>query len=101
MDYWPDIYQVIPTEDYKVYLYFDDGTIRLYDARELLNTGRFRQLLEDDLFMEGCTVINNTLAWTLDGSYSEETCLDLDPLVLYDSCPIVDEPHWLFVNYEH
>jgi hypothetical protein len=35
MDYYPEVYQAIPTKDYKVYIYFDDGTIRLFDASEL------------------------------------------------------------------
>ncbi|MDR2167830.1 MAG: DUF2442 domain-containing protein [Clostridiales bacterium] len=100
MGYWPEVLQVIPTEDYKVYIYFDDGTIRLYDASELVKFGVFRQLTENGLFMKGATVLNSTLAWTLDGSYNPETCLDLCPDTLYAECPIVDEPGWLFKNYE-
>ena len=96
MEYYPEILQVIPTYDYKVYIYFDDGTIRLYDASELIKQGVFRQLQHDDLFVETCTVINNTLAWTPDKSYSPWTCLDLDPTNLYNSCPIVEEPSGLF-----
>ncbi|MCL1845832.1 MAG: DUF2442 domain-containing protein [Defluviitaleaceae bacterium] len=96
MDYWPDVLQVIPTADYKVYIYFDDGTIRLFDASESLTKGVFRQLTEGNLFTETCTVINNTLAWTPDKTYSESTCLDLDPISLYENCPIVDEPLELF-----
>jgi len=101
MEYWAEVLQAIPTEDYQVYIYFDDGTIRLFDARKLLTEGRFSELLEGNLFVDACTVLNSTLAWTLDGSYSEETCLDLDPYELYENCPVVDEPHWLFPNYEH
>ena len=92
MDYYPDVLQVLPTNDYKVYIYFDDGTIRLYDAAALLSQGVFTQLKEKNRFIDTCTVINNTLAWTPDGSYNEATCLDLDALVLYETCPIVDEP---------
>ena len=98
MDYWPEVIQVIPTREYKVYIYFDDGTIRLFDASELITKGVFRQLQYDNLFIETCTVINNTLAWTPDKSYSETTCLDLDPINLYQNCSIVDEPKELF-NY--
>jgi hypothetical protein len=96
LDYWPDVIQVIPTADYKVYIYFDDGTIRLYDASKLLIQEAFSQLKEKNNFIATCTVINNTLAWTPDNSYSEETCLDLDPISLYETCPIVDEPMELF-----
>lgn len=97
MDYWPDIVQVIPTEDYEIYLYFDDGTIRLFDASNIFEwEGQFKLLKDKKIFMETCTVINNTLAWTLDRTYSEETCLDVDPLLLYNTCPIVEEPMHLF-----
>ena len=97
MDYWPEVIQVIPTKDYKVYIYFDDGTIRLYDASKLVAQGIFRQLRQDNLFIETCTVLNHTLAWTLDNSYNEETCLDIDAINLYENCPIVDEPMEFFV----
>ncbi len=100
MEYYPEILQAIPAKDYKVYLYFDDGTIRLYDASELVTEGIFRQLTENNGkgFFEACTVLNGTLAWTPDLSYNEATCLDLDPTVLYETCPVVDEPVELFVN---
>ena len=65
MDYWPDVIQVIPTPDYKVYIYFDDGTIRLYDAVELVDKGVFKPLKDIKVFMETCTVLSHTLAWTL------------------------------------
>ena len=97
MDYWPEVIQVIPTPEYKVYVYFDDGTIRLYDASKLITQGVFKQLQQDDLFMEACTVLNHTLAWTLDKSYDESTCLDIDPYSLY-GCPVVDEPIELFLS---
>ena len=98
MDYWPEVIQVIPTPEYKVYLYFDDGTIRLYDASELIKKGVFKQLQNDNLFITTCTVLNGTLAWTPDKSYSEETCLDLDPHSLYSNCIAVDEPIELFAS---
>jgi len=96
MNYWPEILQVIPTDDYKVYLYFNDGHIRLFDASELVQKGIFRQLQADNMFVKACTVINHTLAWTPDGSYRDDTCLDLDPIELYKTCPIVEEPLHLF-----
>ena len=96
-NYFPEAIQVIPTKDYKVYIYFDDGRIKLFDASELVTNGVFRVLQDKDLFISSCTVLNGTLAWDLTGNFSEEDCLDLDPLQLYDSCPEVEEPTWLFV----
>lgn len=41
--------------------------------------------LEDiDFYKNNCTVLNHTLAWTLDGKYDSSNCLDLDPYVLYN-----------------
>ena len=96
MDYFPEILQVIPTDDYKVYLYFDDGTIRLYDAKELVNEGVFTAIKDIKVFKETCTVLNNTLAWDIEGTFDEYNCLDLDPIELYNTCPKVDEPEELF-----
>ncbi|MCL2164747.1 MAG: DUF2442 domain-containing protein [Oscillospiraceae bacterium] len=98
MDYWPEVVQVIPVDSYKVYIYFDDGTIRLYDASKLVTQVVFKILLQDNLFMETCTVLNHTLAWTPDKSYSEEICLDLDPINLYENCTVVDEPIEIFAS---
>jgi len=97
MDYSPQVLQVIPTQDCKVYIYFDDGTIRLYDAFELITKGAFKQLQIDNLFLATCTVLNDALAWTPDKSYSSETCFDLDPHVLYNSSKIIEEPLQLFI----
>lgn len=93
--YFPEIDQVIPTRDFKVYLYFDDGSIKLFDAREIIKKGIFRKLQDIDLFMNACTVLNGTLAWDLEGNYDETKCLDLDPIVLYKTCPDVEEPEWV------
>ena len=98
MDYWPEVIQVIPTNDYMVYIYFDDGTIKLFDASKLVTQGIFERLQQGNLFVEACTVLNHTLAWTLDKSYNEQTCIDLDPHSLYMNCPIVDEPTELFAS---
>lgn len=95
-DYFPEVVQVIPTEEYKVYIYFDDGRIKLFNAKELIKNGVFKVLQNKELFLSSCTVLNRTLAWDINGNYSEEDCLDLDPIQLYDSCPEVEEPVWLF-----
>ena len=86
------ITQVYPTDDYKVYLYFSDGKIRLFDAGELVTKGVFQELKDKSRFKETCTVLNDTLAWDLGGRRDPGDCLDLDPEKLYETCPEVDEP---------
>lgn len=86
------VIQVIPTRDFKVYIYFIDGKIKLFDARELIQKGVFKQLQDIDIFMNTCTVLNDTLAWDLSGNYDPTECLDIDPITLYNECPEVEEP---------
>jgi len=59
------VIQVIPTKDFKVYIYFIDGKIKLFDAKELIQRGVFKQLQDVDIFINTCTVLNDTLAWDL------------------------------------
>jgi hypothetical protein len=35
------VLQVVPTNNYKVYIYFADGKIKLFDASELIKKGSF------------------------------------------------------------
>lgn len=98
MKYFPEVLQVIPTEEYKVYIYFDDGHIKLFDAKELIKEGVFTQLQDIKLFMNTCTVLNDTLAWDINGTYDEEKCFDLDQIELYETCPTVEELDSLFIS---
>lgn len=95
MDYFLEVIQVIPTDDYKVYVYFDDGSIKLFDASKLVDKGVFKQIKNKSIFVDKCTVLNGTLAWDLNGNYDESECLDIDPFELY-GCPEVEEPIHLF-----
>ena len=78
------VVQVIPTEDYKVYVYFEDEKIVCYDASNLLNKKVFEPLKNIDMFMDACTVLNDTLAWDIKGDRDVTVCLDIDPDVLYE-----------------
>lgn len=87
------VVQVLPTNDYKVYLYFSNGKIKLFDAKELVTKGVFQQLQDINTFKNTCTVMNDTLAWDISGNFDPANCLDLDPEELYNSCPDVEEPN--------
>jgi hypothetical protein len=86
------VIQVLPTKDYKVYVYFADGKIKLFDASNLVEKGIFRRLKDRELFIKSCTVINGTLAWDIKGNLDASECLDLDPENLYMNCEDVTEP---------
>lgn len=96
MEYMPEVIQVIPTDNFNVYVYFDDGSIKLYDASEDIKKGIFTVLKDVKKFKECCTVLNGTLAWDLEGNYDETKCLDLDPFNIYENSPEVEEPTNLF-----
>ncbi len=53
------VVQVVPTEVYKVYVYFEDGKIVCYDAKSLLDKKVFEPLRNLDIFMNTCTVLND------------------------------------------
>lgn len=78
------VVQVIPYEDYKVYVYFEDGKIVCYDASGLLDKKVFAPLKNRDFFMNRCTILNDSLAWDVTGNRDETECLDIDPEVLYE-----------------
>jgi len=77
------VVQVYPTNDFKVYVYFDDGAIRLYDISPYLNKGVFTKISELSSFKERCTVMNGTLAWDLSGQFDPSKCIDIDPETIY------------------
>lgn len=78
-----NVVQVIPYEDYNVYVYFDDGKIVCYNAKPLLEKKGFAPLKDKQFFMNSCTILNDTLAWDISGNRDAGTCLDIDPDMLY------------------
>jgi hypothetical protein len=86
------VIQVKPTQDFKVYVYFDDGKIKLFDMTPLLGKGVFKQISDLDAFMEKCTVLNQTLAWDVGGNFDEYNCIDIDPETIYSTGIDVSDP---------
>lgn len=86
------VIQVIPTSDYKVYVYFEDGKIKLFDMAHLIGIGVFAPLSDINVFKTKCTVLNNTLAWDLQGNRDVFNCLDIDPLTIYQDGVDVSDP---------
>ena len=85
------VIQVKPTQDFKVYVYFCDGKIKLYDVGSLLTQGVFKQISDIKIFIDKCTVINHTLAWDLGGNFDPYNCLDIDPETVYkDGLDVAD-----------
>ena len=89
---FPKVIKVVPTDDFFVHIYFDDGCMKIYDANELIKKGVFTPLKDINVFKNTCCIILDTLAWDLDGDRDEWKCLDLDSLSLYYNCPTVVPP---------
>lgn len=87
-----EIVQVYPLDNYDVVLYFVDGKIKKYNVSHLVGQGVFKVLEDDDFYKKNCTVLNHTLAWTLDGKYDSYNCLDLDPDTLYNEGVEISDP---------
>ena len=87
-----EVVQVFPQDGYDVVLYFVDGKIKKYNVAHLVGQGVFERLKDVDFYKNNCTVLNHTLAWTLDGTYDAYNCLDLDPYVLYNDGVDVADP---------
>lgn len=87
----PEIVQVYPTKEYKVYVYFEDGKIVCYDVKPLLDKGVFSPLKDIDLFIDRCTIINGTLAWDMTGDRDPQRCIDIAPDTLYELSNVKEE----------
>ena len=77
-------------KNYSVYVYFDDGKIVCYDMSHMLDKEVFAILKDINIFMDTCTVMNDTLAWDIKRNRDATTCLDIDPDTLYE-LPYVKE----------
>lgn len=90
MEYFPEVVQVVPYPDYTVDVYFSDGKIVCYDVGRLIDKGVFRALKDRNVFLNRCGIMNDTLAWDVEGSGDPSRCIDIDPDTLYACEPVVD-----------
>jgi len=89
--FWPQILQVIPTENFEVFAYLNDGSVRLYDAKPLLKKDTvFEPLMDIKNFTEKLTIINNTIAWDMGGNRNPYKCIDIDPFTVFNCKPVAD-----------
>ncbi len=87
-----EVIQVIPQDNYKIIVYFVDGAVKKYDVSHLVGEGVFECLKDMSFYKNNCTVLNGTLAWTLDGTYDKSNCIDIDPYVIYEKGEDVSDP---------
>lgn len=89
--FYPEVYQVVPCENYMVYAYLSDGSVREFDVKPLIKQGGiFEKLKDETIFKNTLTVLNGTVAWDIAGNRNEYECIDIDPMTIFE-CPIVPE----------
>ena len=93
MEYMPKVLQAVAGENFTIYLYFSDGSVRLYDAKPILERGGvFEPMRDENFFREQLTVLNDTAAWDVNRDFDPCNCIDLDPIELYESSVVVADP---------
>jgi len=82
----PNIFQVAPQDDYTVKVYFDDGKVKSYDAKQIIAKGGiFAPLANRSFFKDQCVILNHTLAWDLTGHFDPTECIDVCPDEIYQN----------------
>ena len=68
---YPRIITVIPTDDYKLRLTFNNGERGIYDCSALLNFGVFAEL-KDTAYFKQVKVLDGTVSWP----HEQDICPD-------------------------
>ena len=93
MNYLAEVLQAVAGEDFTVYAYFNDGTVRRADIKPLIARGGvFSPLADESFFRERLTVMHGAVAWDVTGTRDETRCIDLDPCEMYETAHIVTDP---------
>ena len=99
LDFFPEVFQAVPGENFTVYAYMNDGSIRLYDMKPIIKkSGVFKVLEDENIFREKLTVLNNSIAWDMSGDRDENKCIDIDPFNIFNSHTVTDLPEELNLN---
>ena len=89
--FWPKVVQVLPTDNFEVYAYLNDGSVRLYDVKPLLKKNSvFESLMDIQIFKKTLTVMNDTIAWDISGNRDTYKCIDIDPFTIFEQTPVTD-----------
>lgn len=92
-DYYPVVVQAVAGDDFTVYAYYSDGSIRLTDIKPLIEQGGvFSRLADPSFFKERLTVMNQSVAWDVVGTHDPSACIDLDPIQIYEDGIAVPDP---------
>lgn len=82
---------MIPMKDYFDYVYFEDGKIVSYDMSKMIEKEAFRSLRDINIFVDTCTIMNDTLVWDIGKNRDVTMCLDIGPDTLYELLMAVEK----------
>lgn len=89
---FPIVVQAVAGEDFTVFAYMLDGTVRKVSVKHFVEQGGVWEQLRDSVFFRNAlTVMNDTVAWDLSGEFDPANCLDLDPFTVAE-CVVVSDP---------
>lgn len=74
---YPSIKEVVPRDDYTLYLVFDNGTEGILNMKPILDFGVFQQIKDMEKFKR-VRIAFDTIEW--------ECGVDLDPEYIYERC---------------
>lgn len=84
--FFPEVLQAVNIKGYTIHAYMNDGTIKAYDAEPLIKRGGvFEKIKDPEIFKNTLTVMNGTAAFDITGDRNPETCIDIDPITIYES----------------
>ncbi|MCL2638419.1 MAG: DUF2442 domain-containing protein [Oscillospiraceae bacterium] len=76
----PRVLDVLPTEDYKLFLTFNNGEKRVFDVKNILNLPAFKKLSNKEFFKAVKTEYG-TIAWGNDIDYCPDTLYNESVLI--------------------
>ena len=89
---FPVVLKAVAGQNYTVYAYMRDGTVRKVSVKHLVELGGIWERLKDEeFFRNALTVLNDTVAWDLTGKRDPYECIDIDPFAVAE-CEIVSVP---------
>ncbi|MGL5381840.1 DUF2442 domain-containing protein [Clostridium sp.] len=91
-----EIIQVVPRADYKVFVCYEDNSIRLFDAKNLLDI--YPIMKDIEFFINRCTIMNDTLAWDVSGNMDDSLCIDIAPESIEESDIVKEEDMYNYIN---
>ena len=92
IEYLPKVIQAVPGKGRVIYAYFDDGSIHRLDVAPVIQAGTvFEPLIDETMFRQSLTVLNDTVAFDFTGRRDPTDCIDIAPETIYEG-ELVDDP---------